>query len=291
MLDLDAVVLEDLCEELAVGVGVDPHRPQPRLDLLHGQVRRQHPLQRPHVHLELGPLARGLAGVVELGADVPGQVLGRGHQALLGRVVVDELAELRARLGLGRCRGGGRSRRGRRGRGCPGRSPARPAGCRRRAAARAGQRLARRGSRPALRSGCVSSNVSSACTSAANGSERKSRTAVGVTRAIRSSPRVGVGAAGAPQREAVDRPVPALVVAVAVAAAASAELGDLAGVLECRGLGAEQLAGGVAQAEQRAQLRAVRGGDLQRLDEPAAGHAEGAVLERGDVPVPGSFGR
>ena len=95
MLDLDAGVFEDLCQELPVSVGVDPHRPEARLDLLDGQIRWQHALQRADVHLQLRPLACSAAGVVEFGADVPGQVLGGGHQPPLGRVVVDELRELR----------------------------------------------------------------------------------------------------------------------------------------------------------------------------------------------------
>ena len=51
MLHLDAGILEQLCEELPVGVGVDPRRPQPRRDLLRTEVRRQHPLERGDVDL------------------------------------------------------------------------------------------------------------------------------------------------------------------------------------------------------------------------------------------------
>jgi endonuclease/exonuclease/phosphatase family metal-dependent hydrolase len=68
-----------------------------RLDLLDRQIRWQHALQRAHPCLQLRPLAGGLPGVVELGTDVPGQVLGRGHKPPLRRVFVDELGELLAR--------------------------------------------------------------------------------------------------------------------------------------------------------------------------------------------------
>jgi hypothetical protein len=67
---------------------------------------------------------------------------------------------------------------------------------------------------------------------------------------------VGVAVPRAPQREAVDRPVPRRVGAVA-AAQQRAELGDLLGVLGARCLGAEQPAGAVAQLEQGSQLVAL----------------------------------
>ena len=50
MLDPHRGVLEDLGEEVAVGVSVDPGGAEPRLDVLHPEVCRQHALQRRDVH-------------------------------------------------------------------------------------------------------------------------------------------------------------------------------------------------------------------------------------------------
>ena len=63
------------------------------------KVRRQHPLERRDVDLERRVALDRRAGVVELGAHVPGEVLGGGHELVVGGVVVDELAELLARVG------------------------------------------------------------------------------------------------------------------------------------------------------------------------------------------------
>ena len=235
-----------------MGVGVDPHRAEPRLDLLHRQIRRQHPLQRAHVPLELRPLDRGLAGVLELGADVPGQVLGRGHQPLLSRVLVDELpqlhpslpwvgaeevgdlAEIDAAAGVQADRERVLRRVGAEPRGARDHDPS-------------GENSGRGGGLGGLVEVLEGLH------------ERGER--VGAQQPDRGRGDAGhpllaggrVGAAGPPQGEAVDRPVAALVVAVA-AAQLGAELGDLGGVFQGRGLGGEQRAGCVAQREQRAQL-------------------------------------
>ena len=108
----------------------------------HRQIRRQHPLQRAHVDLELRPVDRCAGGRARAWrARSRTGTRPRAPAAARG-VVVDELAELLPRVLLGRCRAGGRSRRARRGRGCPGRSRARPAACRRRAAGRGAPRPA-----------------------------------------------------------------------------------------------------------------------------------------------------
>jgi hypothetical protein len=67
---------------------------------------------------------------------------------------------------------------------------------------------------PVPRPECGLVDFSSASTSAANGSARSSLTAGGVTCPSRSSPLTGVRAADAAQREAVDQPVPLLLLLV-----------------------------------------------------------------------------
>ena len=60
---------------------------------------------------EPGVVGGGLLGVAELVADLPGQVLGGGHQLAGGRVVEDQRAELGAGVVARWCRAAGRSRR------------------------------------------------------------------------------------------------------------------------------------------------------------------------------------
>ena len=154
MLDHDARVIQQLSEELLVGLSVDPRGAEPRLDLLRPEIGGQHPLERLHVHLRApGRAPAASRAASSLCANVAGEVLGGGHQLAGGGVLVDELAELlRAPRRLGAEQPGDLVD-ARRGRGCRGRSRARPAACRRRAAARAAARPARSRSRPARRCG------------------------------------------------------------------------------------------------------------------------------------------
>ena len=89
-------VLEDLGEERAVILNADPRRPEPRLDLISPEIRRQHALKRRDVHRQPWVLLGAGAGLLELDAHVPRQVLrGRNQPGVLW-VLVDQLAKLAA---------------------------------------------------------------------------------------------------------------------------------------------------------------------------------------------------
>lgn len=100
VLHLDARVVQDLREELAVNVGRDPHAAKTCLDLIDPHRFGLHQAQRVDVDLEAGVLPCSCFGLVEPDAHIAGEILGCRHDRAAGGIVVDQGAELRPSFGL-----------------------------------------------------------------------------------------------------------------------------------------------------------------------------------------------
>ena len=282
VLDPQPGVVEDLAQELLHVPGADPGRAEPGVDLPGRQVRRDDLAQRRGVDLEPRVVERGLGGGGELGADVAGQVLRRRDQPPAAGLVEDQGGKLLAGVGFGGAEQAGdlgevglaagvQADGQRVGRGIraqprrPGRDDP-PVEHRRLGRALADrvellERQDQRGIRivaePALR-----------------------RPDPGHDRLAG----LDVGSPGAAHREPVQRPVRPQV-GVVTAVQVRAQPGDLRRVIGRGGLGIQELAHGVAQAQQLAQFRGLASGDLVRPLAAAQDPGERPVGAGADEPV------